>query len=580
VSSRVSVAVFATDGLQYPSATDVLFSVYDHIGNELTRVYNGASLTFQPSSLVVADEGSIYLGGYTVAPGRIVYATEYVPALRKYHRDGVLQWSVNPGQWMSALAIDATTGDLLTTGPQNSNGDTTHRYSATGELLWSMDNGLVESTSGLSVYPASAYGCMAVDASGNLYIACAKPGAYSPDGTSYYAYTGMLTKWTGAGVKVWEFYHHGVPKSIALDSANSAIYYGVERAFMDEALVDLLKIDTDDGSVLASVFSGIPPVNNRSNERLVLTGSVLYGIGLGAYAQYDVDLVQTATWPVYSLNDLIVDIDGNHYFATNATASSNPGTGDFVVYDDYGWSASLVFEFSYPGVYCVNVGVMESPQLHGVHIPLALAAPTTQGDRYAVALGLPLSIGVQAPRWILEPTVRWGVQTFYRAWLDAPPLASLALPISYFSIRRTQNALALSVVCPVVTADLVDAMDSRSDGTLRLQSGYRYQSYPVQYVDVVSAPLTSIRADTGSSRASATLAGEQSDITLTNPQTRAAREVSYFSGVTGSRRVRCAPDIYLAPGDTLTWEGLSMTVGELTYSVSTTQALMEVTEAT
>ena len=98
---------------------------------------------------------------------------------------------------------------------------------------------------------------------------------------------------------------------------------------------------------------------------------------------------------------------------------------------------------------------------------------------------------------------------------------------------------------------------------------------------MLSAPLDTngYRFDTGSASASATLSARDS-AEVENPKTRIMRAISYRNSASGKRRVRCAIDTYLRPGDTADLGGAeTMIVADITYSVSTTQAVMEIAES-
>jgi len=125
----------------------------------------------------------------------------------------------------------------------------------------------------------------------------------------------------------------------------------------------------------------------------------------------------------------------------------------------------------------------------------------------------------------------------------------------------------------------LDAIDARPNGDLVIYSGFALQNG----VEVLNALITvhfdDLRYDLGARSGSATLTGHQ-QVTYSNPRTRALVGISYISATNGVRRVRCDPDMYLSPGDTATWGGgESMVVGDISYTISPSRAVIEVAEA-
>jgi hypothetical protein len=97
---------------------------------------------------------------------------------------------------------------------------------------------------------------------------------------------------------------------------------------------------------------------------------------------------------------------------------------------------------------------------------------------------------------------------------------------------------------------------------------------------MLSVPLAGgIRYDLGARAASATLTGSAAEAAAVTTQTRVLRGISYRTESSGRRRVRCAVDTFIRPGDTADLGGgETLTVAELVYSVDAFSASLEVAE--
>lgn len=95
---------------------------------------------------------------------------------------------------------------------------------------------------------------------------------------------------------------------------------------------------------------------------------------------------------------------------------------------------------------------------------------------------------------------------------------------------------------------------------------------------MIVAPFSALRWDAGSQSASATIDGVATAV-AENPKTRLMRGIIYRNARNGLRRVRCAVDTYLSPGDTADLgAGETLVVSEISYQVSPDQAVMEIAE--
>ena len=139
----------------------------------------------------------------------------------------------------------------------------------------------------------------------------------------------------------------------------------------------------------------------------------------------------------------------------------------------------------------------------------------------------------------------------------------------------------ISAVCPALNNDQVQQVIDRVAGNLIIKRGIRFANGVEQLDEMLIAPLSTnpYRLDTGGRSSSMTLEA-RSDAEIENPKTRTVVGITYRNTTNGRRRIRCSVDTYLLPGDTANLGGdETMIVGEITYSISTTQASMEIAEA-
>lgn len=143
-------------------------------------------------------------------------------------------------------------------------------------------------------------------------------------------------------------------------------------------------------------------------------------------------------------------------------------------------------------------------------------------------------------------------------------LAGLAIPLSSWSLRRDGSGHALTLVTPAY--DLAEAIIAGLGEPITLiQTG----------VSVVSAPLEGVRLDRGASSFSLTLTA-RSEALPDGGMVQALTGISYRAVSGGLRRVRCAVDLDIEPGDTCDLGGgETLVVAELTARADAASAVME-----
>lgn len=209
-------------------------------------------------------------------------------------------------------------------------------------------------------------------------------------------------------------------------------------------------------------------------------------------------------------------------------------------------------------------------------IPIAVKPPGTLGDRFSRAPGIPFSILLAVPR----PTREYlgaAVRVFRLFVTGASPAMELAL--KFVQVRRNTFTEQLTIVTPIVAPELLIDLEARraAGGELVLYYGVRLPGVGEQLDELLRVPLLAARFDRGPQSGSITLSGDHA--TSIGGQARPARAISYRGTNSGRRRVRCAMDPWLLPGDTLLLGGgESLLVREITLYGATHSGHMEVSE--
>lgn len=171
--------------------------------------------------------------------------------------------------------------------------------------------------------------------------------------------------------------------------------------------------------------------------------------------------------------------------------------------------------------------------------------------------------------------------TIYRAYLAAPGQSTAEIPLSSWqaSLNFGERNSYVSAVVPSVST-YGEIIAARTGGTLAIHKGYRHAVTGDESTEqLFSIAITAIRLDEGSQNSSCTIEGLA---TLTWPPAK----IVTLSGVTyrrtdadGSLNLRGSVDLRIRPGDTVTYDGASFTVGRLSIQVGVTGENMEITEA-
>jgi len=159
----------------------------------------------------------------------------------------------------------------------------------------------------------------------------------------------------------------------------------------------------------------------------------------------------------------------------------------------------------------------------------------------------------------------------YRCYLD-----DLEIPITSFQGRfKSGDPSFMSVVVPGM--DLAAEIAARAGGTLKVYAIKEYRAGHETPELLGSVINDEIRIDEGSISKSITIDGHKTTTHSAKAVTLSGAE--YRATYGGATRVRCTPDFYLRPGDTVTIDDDTFVAQTITWYVNESGASMEVSEA-
>ena len=223
------------------------------------------------------------------------------------------------------------------------------------------------------------------------------------------------------------------------------------------------------------------------------------------------------------------------------------------------------------------------------HIPLINIEITVNAPIPADCIvgNVRVRINVRHPSviWQIPRTLAAGAAIIYQCVLTSPDgLPDLVLPMASFQARlRDSEPSYLSCVIPN-SAFYADEIIARASGQLIIRQGVRLVDGREMLQEMIRVDYESLAIDRGANSDSATLVGHRTT-TSSTPAERTMQKVSYFAlEAAGKRRIRCAIDLFLRPGDVCMYgpDGMDwFMVGQISYVVSASPAtaIMEVSEA-
>lgn len=533
----------------------VVMRAHDESENLLYEIrFGGSAFGDYPYVFIARPDGRIYVGLSDFYADPRKTPNDY---FRIYHQEGYrIDFPSLHGRQIFSLHIDSS--ENIYVGGLNNSADSYYvarKYDSAGSLQWSRKSRNIPDSTGKSVKG------IVQDTSGNLYFLV----------SGYYS---ELSKYSSAGVHQWtQVFPHELIK-LAIDSSDNLYlagkyntgYYQSETFSFSDFLYNITFYDVELGT-----YSGSGGHAAYNILKFDDAGNLIGALYTGIITQ-DFKIV----------NDfLYIFSDGFFKYSTALVQQSFTGPSfQSPAYPSPSWFAiNPDDETVYTAAYSRPIAVFYTadPILPALPLPMYFGIPSWVGDYYASIPALALPFTLRAPVAIREYTGASPPSAVYRCYLTGDP-GTIELLMSSFSCRRGYGSLTLTVVCPGLDDANVQAIEDRIDGNLIIRRGIRLPDGGEQLDDLFVAPLAGLRWDTGSASASATLDAVSSD--PTNAKVRILRGISYRNLSGGKRRVRCAVDTWLQPGDTADLGGgETMTVGELVYNVSPESETMEVLEA-
>jgi hypothetical protein len=491
----------------------------------------------------------------------LVNSTVYV---RSYSWDGAtVNWSYNHGANLYGIAI-APDGRIAICG-EYSGGVGVRVLSENGVQLWSYIHG--------ATAPVRA---VAFDSSGNLIIG----GDYS-DGTNLYT----LRKLDYNGSVLWSKAANGTRTRCVAVDASGRVYAGgsdgVLRRYLSDGTVDstythnaeIYGVAIDSGG---NVYLGGSRYLSNSTRKLNASMSLQWSKDHGNV--------------VYAV---AVDPDDN-LITAGAVASSTYTTRKYQPDGTLSWSVNhgdIVYGCCTDpagNIYTTGVRIGSTTTRRYLSNGTLTVHPwidwgaTSYGVkvRWDTVPAIPLGLDIAQPlplREIGSSALLTGF-IIYRCYLTGGS-GTIQIPLSSFqSRRRTNTPVWLSVVSPAATDTMIADINARAAGQIVIKRGVKYPDGSEQLDELMRADFESLRIDKGATSATLSLTGRSTE--TATAKARVLQGISYRPTSSGARRVRCAVDTYLAPGDTADLGGAeTMPVNEVVIWVSPQQAYMEVAEA-
>lgn len=164
----------------------------------------------------------------------------------------------------------------------------------------------------------------------------------------------------------------------------------------------------------------------------------------------------------------------------------------------------------------------------------------------------------------------------YRLTLSDGIHDDIDIPISSFQGRfRTVDPTFLSVVIP--GNDQYAEISERADGAITMTMEYTIAGTVYHSEQICTVDVEEVRLDEGASSVSVTLSGHRSVTHI--PKITHLTGGSYKAVYAGKLHYRCAPDLFLRPGDTCVIGADSFIAGSVTWSVNPSGVTMEIAEA-
>lgn len=213
---------------------------------------------------------------------------------------------------------------------------------------------------------------------------------------------------------------------------------------------------------------------------------------------------------------------------------------------------------------------------------LAGFAPSFGPAAVIIPLASVLEIAAYSPAqsWSLGVNALYKKQTIFQCILTgaADGLDDLLIPISSFqSTVRDGDPTYLACVIPNSINYIAD-ISARTNGDIVIKQGYKLYDGSIQAEEIIRVDYENLQDARGGRSASATISGHKTT-SSSSPTSVELEEVTYYGlQANGKRTFRAKPDIFLRVGDTAVYDTESIIIGQISYTVDTRQAIMQVTE--
>lgn len=506
---------------------------------------------------------------------------------RLYDDAGSLMWSADHGADVYCVCVDAD-GNIYTGGVRTSGGITTRKYSINGTLLWSADHG-------------GTVRAIAIDSNGNLYTA----------GTYNY---GIIRKYNSSGTEIvsgWPWYNGDHVYGLCVDASNNLYVAGAQ--VYNQTYFYYFNVRKIDGSGNEQWYYNNGPYNAYGISVINSTQVKYVGAQNGQGTGHVLDQSNGASSSIFDHGATVYAVaansngdyggarNGSGYTTRIGSANLDHGATVYAMAVDSssgdvytgGVSSSSVTarKYSstgaeYTGGWPINTGstvygiawTSQAP-LFGILAPalglaVSLAIPSLSTVIFPPALSWPFAIGV--PDTTSPPWPPDGVPSIYRL-IVTPSTQEYPLAALTCTRRRGESAWMVATV-PIYSEQMIADLRAQLglQGYLVVYAGSRNALGAEIIGEFLKAVFTEIHLIRTPYQASIELTGR-----IVNPpftaQSRILRQVSVRGIEGGKRRVQCAVDPLLKPGDTVT-DLDPFVVGAISYSVSPTSATMTVTE--
>lgn len=289
------------------------------------------------------------------------------------------------------------------------------------------------------------------------------------------------------------------------------------------------------------------------------------------------NLIQSAQWALAIFN--YADLP-----ASQAWAQAGPTFQNVAQSAKWSQSAPVFANLSQSarwGLTTPAFGDLPASQAWALLIPAFADLP--HSAQWALTTANPSALPV-SQQWALEATAVWTrvvSATAYIFALEQDAEGRAEIPISNFSgqLRSGEPSyLQCSIPNAAAHAETLAAYAAHDDAEMVITAGYRYSDGDYQTTEIARVTLRNIRSDYGAKSSTISLDGIDTR-TNASPKAVTLTGASYRSGAdSGLVRYRVAMDFSVRPGDTVTVNGETFVVGELSYQVGDSSAQMEVAE--